>query len=79
MLRSFQSIAEISSVAYKLQLSTVSVFHLSQLKKVIGEHEVISKLPKEMAVQDELLEPEEILKIQEVLIDGNKVSQVLVK
>lgn len=55
------------------------VFCVSQFKKVIGSHEVISELPKEMAVEDKLLEQKEILKSREVLIDGNKVFQVLVK
>lgn len=52
---------------------------MTQLKKVIGEREVVSELSKETVVQDELLELEKILKTQELVINGNKVFQVLVK
>jgi hypothetical protein len=77
----YRIIARIGSVAYKLELLAHSaihlVFHISQLKKVVGaSHQVISSLPTDFAMH---LAPEQILQTRSVARGASKVTQVLVK
>jgi hypothetical protein len=67
----FQIIDKIGEVAYKLQLPEQSkihpVFHVSLLKKAIGDYEVQGELPKELEVViDEEMYPVKVL--------GNRVN-----
>ena len=66
----FQVLQKIGAVAYKLQLPDSAnihpVFHVSQLKKAIGNQECAQPhLPKELSAELEMLvEPEEILGVR---------------
>lgn len=62
----YEILERVGTVAYRLLLPDKSrvhpVFHISQLKPVIGEVETVSDLPEIMNREDEvLIEPEEIL------------------
>ncbi|KAF2293086.1 hypothetical protein GH714_036471 [Hevea brasiliensis] len=61
----FPIIQKISAAAYKLQLPESSkihlIFHVSQLKKVVGQHLVATNLPKDLEIDDKLVEPETLL------------------
>ncbi|KAF2298113.1 hypothetical protein GH714_015074 [Hevea brasiliensis] len=74
---------KVVSVAYKLQLPEHArihpVFHVSQLKRVIGQHQVVLALPKELEVDEELIEPEDVLQHRISTINGNSISQLLTK
>ncbi|KAF2285198.1 hypothetical protein GH714_039004 [Hevea brasiliensis] len=74
---------KVGSVAYKLQLPKHvrihPVFHVSQLKRVIGQHQVAPALPKELEVDEELIEPEDVLQHRISTINGNSISQLLIK
>ncbi|KAF2322094.1 hypothetical protein GH714_006594 [Hevea brasiliensis] len=74
---------KVGSVAYKLQLPEHvrihPVFHVSQLKRVIGQHQVALALPMELEVDEELIEPEDVLQQRISTINGNSISQLLIK
>ncbi|KAF2286993.1 hypothetical protein GH714_036788 [Hevea brasiliensis] len=71
-------------VAYCLQLPSTAkihpVFHVSQLKKVVGNHDVIPSLPTEMAIEELLpILPEAIIARWTVEKDGNSIPQLLIQ
>ncbi|KAF2308881.1 hypothetical protein GH714_022672 [Hevea brasiliensis] len=61
----FTILQRIGNVAYKLQLlenvKIHSVFYVSQLKKVVADHQVATELPKGLEIEETLLEPEALL------------------
>ncbi|KAF2294454.1 hypothetical protein GH714_011560 [Hevea brasiliensis] len=74
---------KVGSVAYKLQLPEHvrihPIFHVSQLKRVISQHQVAPALSKELEVDEELIEPEDVLQHRISTINGNSISQLLIK
>jgi hypothetical protein len=79
----FQIIDKVGEVAYKLQLPEQSkihpVFHVSLLKKAVGQYQEESELPDNLTgEQDELYEPEAILAARKVQQQGKTVTQLLV-
>ncbi|KZV32830.1 hypothetical protein F511_20931 [Dorcoceras hygrometricum] len=80
----FTVIRKVGKVAYKLQLSEGSrihpVFHVSQLKKAVGQHEQIQDLP--VGLEQELsfnYEPLQVISHRLKKIAGMMVLQVLVQ
>lgn len=77
----FHVTAHIRTVAYKLELPAHSsihpIFHVSQLKKVVGaSHQVITSLPSDFNIH---LAPEQILQTRSVARGGTNIAQVLMK
>ena len=77
----FEVLARVGKVAYKLKLPESSpihpIFHVSQLKPVIGEATVVTELPPVLDGTDEVrIEPEEIL---DTRYDEEGYLEVLVK
>ncbi|PNX89495.1 Ty3/gypsy retrotransposon protein, partial [Trifolium pratense] len=80
----FQIIARIGEVAYQLQLPEQSkihsVFHVSLLKKAIGNYQVQGDLPKDLEVIDDLtVYPEMVVGSRLTVKEGVTVHQTLVK
>ena len=74
----------IGKVAYKLELPAHSkihpVFHVSQLKKVVGEATPISEIPAVLSSDLEwLAEPEELLDVRSTGTDSDPQTEVLIK
>ena len=75
----FQVEARVGEVAYKLLLPTIHpVFHISQLKKAIGNHLVESELPPELEVNGPPTEPATILSSRENVTQGRKITEWLI-
>lgn len=71
-------------MSYKLKLPDSarihSVFHISQLKKAIGNYTVEPELPEGMEIEgNDLEEPESLLASREIRDGGLLVRQWLVK
>ncbi|KAJ1392945.1 Chromo-like domain superfamily [Sesbania bispinosa] len=80
----FQILSKHSVVSYKLKLPTESrifpIFHVSQLKKAIGHHDVTPTLPTDMVVDDFIpLVPAAVLASRTVTCGGISVKQWLVQ
>ncbi|PNX92555.1 retrotransposon-related protein, partial [Trifolium pratense] len=80
----FQIIAKMGEVAYKLQLPAQSrihpVFHVSLLKKAIGDYSVQGELPQELEIgPDDDNYPEKVIGARTITRGGVSVSQSLVK
>ncbi|CAL0310857.1 unnamed protein product [Lupinus luteus] len=79
----FSVVAKIGAVAYKIQLPTHAkihnVFHVSQLKKHVGEAVVSTTLPSLGNAENFTKEPELILDRMTVKRRGRAVTKVLVK
>jgi hypothetical protein len=76
-------VERIGAVAYRLKLPVGSkvhpVFHVSLLKKAVGQYQEESELPDNLTgEQDELYEPEAILAARKVQQQGKTVTQLLV-
>jgi hypothetical protein len=77
----FQVIERIGTVAYKLKLPEGArvhpVFHVSLLKKAIGDYQAEKELPPDLAEDyDELFKPESVLATR---MKGQGTQQVLIK
>jgi hypothetical protein len=73
----------VGAIAYKLKLPTSSkvhpVFHVSLLKKAVGQYHESEDLPDLMTGgQDEVFEPEEVLAVRKVQQQGEEVKQLLI-
>ncbi|KAF2287483.1 hypothetical protein GH714_000855 [Hevea brasiliensis] len=79
----FQILERVGPVAYKLLLPVEArihpVFHVSQLKLVIGNHPVVTELPKEMVVTENMVEPEKVLNWRRIIVDQYPVIQILIQ
>jgi hypothetical protein len=80
----FKIIEKMGEVAYKLQLPEYSkihpVFHVSLLKRAVGEYEVQGTLPKELEISDELEHyPEAVVGSRITVKEGVVVPQSLIK
>jgi hypothetical protein len=80
----FKIIEKVGEVAYKLQLPDYSkihpVFHVSLLKKAVGDYEVHGTLPKDLEVNaEEEHYPEKVLGARVSRKDGLEVPQSLIK
>lgn len=80
----FQIVGKCGPVAYKLQLPPTSwihpVFHVSQLKKAVGNYSVEPMLPEGLEVGlTDVTEPDDILAFREVTKNGETIMQWLVK
>ncbi|PNX92424.1 retrotransposon-related protein [Trifolium pratense] len=75
-------IERIGAVAYKLKLPEGSrvhpVFHVSLLKKAVGNYHNDEDLPELMEELPDLCEPETILAVRKITQQGDEVKQVLV-
>lgn len=76
-------IARVGAVAYRLKLPDGSrvhpVFHVSLLKKAVGNYHEEDKLPELEGEGGVLIEPEEVLASRIVQVQGEKVNQVLIR
>lgn len=76
----FEVLGRVGTVAYKLKLPTESrihdVFHVSQLKPVVGQGHRVSELPRTLSRADEVvIEPENVLDTRH---DAQSCSEALV-
>ncbi|XP_019416391.1 PREDICTED: uncharacterized protein LOC109327680 [Lupinus angustifolius] len=79
----FQVVERVGAVAYKLKLPEASqihpVFHVSLLKKAVGDYKIETKLPVGMdGEQGEELEPAIVLASRQINKKGENLQQVLV-
>jgi hypothetical protein len=80
----YQIIKRIGSVAYKLALPTTSkihpVFHVSCLKKVVGQNCRVQTILPELDEEGSMwLQPEAVLNNQEHQLCGRTIKEVLIK
>ncbi|MCH82977.1 Ty3/gypsy retrotransposon protein, partial [Trifolium medium] len=80
----FQVIEKIGEVAYKLQLPDTSrihpIFHVSLLKKAVGDYPVQGELPKELEIAvDSVIYPEKVLGSRVTLQGNIDVPQSLIQ
>lgn len=80
----FKVLAKVGEVAYKLQLPDQSkihpVFHVSLLKKAVGNYQVQGELPKDLEITDEAdIYPEQVMGTRITVKEGVIVQQSLIK
>ncbi|KAJ9541667.1 LOW QUALITY PROTEIN: hypothetical protein OSB04_028173 [Centaurea solstitialis] len=80
----FPVISQVGRVSYKLKFPSSSkvhpVFHISQLKKAVGDYKVETSLPEGLEVEDDFPdEPESLLATRDIFVDGQLVRQCLIK
>ena len=70
-------------VAFRIQLTEQArihpVFHVSQLKLAVGQHQIYSKFPQEFQGQGVNFYPKEILDKREVTAQEARVPHILIK
>jgi hypothetical protein len=76
-------VARVGAVAYQLKLPEGSrvhpVFHVSLLKKAVGNYQEENDLPELEGERGVLIEPEEVLAWRTVQIQGENMDQVLIR
>ena len=76
-------VRQVGAVAFQLQLPSEArihpVFHVSQLKRALGNHQAQEELPPDLEHQAELYFPVQILKIREVQKQHEVERQVLIR
>jgi hypothetical protein len=76
-------VARVGAVAYQLKLPDGSkvhpVFHVSLLKKAVGNYQEEDELPELEGERGVLIEPEEVLAWRTVQIQGEDVEQVMIR
>ena len=76
-------IARVGAVAYRLQFPDQvrihPMFHVSHLKKTIGDHHVESEMPPDLQGQGQKMIPEKILGRRTVTTQGFPVEQALIQ
>ncbi|XP_021755359.1 uncharacterized protein LOC110720620 [Chenopodium quinoa] len=80
----FKVVERIGKVAYKLELPPSSrihpVFHISQLKRAVGDVWVNPSIPEQISPEMELAaEPEELLEVRHKASGGKSRVEVLIK
>ncbi|KAJ9543643.1 hypothetical protein OSB04_023350 [Centaurea solstitialis] len=80
----FLVIKRIGRVSYELQLPTSArvhpIFHISQLKRAVGDYRVESSLPEGLEVGDEDVdEPEKCIAARDIMVEGKLLRQRLIK
>ena len=80
----FQVADQVGEVACKLILPSTArihpVFHISQLKKAVGDHPVEPNLPPELQVHtSNILEPEAILSSRDKSTNGQHITEWLIR
>lgn len=75
-------VARIGAVAYKPKLPEGSrvhpVFHVSLLKKAVGNYQEEEKLPELEGDKGVIIEPEAVIAQRIIQVQGEKVNQVLI-
>ncbi|KAL8114587.1 hypothetical protein AgCh_021450 [Apium graveolens] len=74
----------VGKMAYRLELPNITkihhVFHISQLKKFIGQANVSTVLPPQLTAELELVvEPEELLEVRQVKEGGTTTLEALIQ
>ncbi|KOM42756.1 hypothetical protein LR48_Vigan05g036000 [Vigna angularis] len=79
----FLVIQQVGAVAFKLQLPTAArihpVFHVSQLKKAVGDHQVEQELPIELEMEEPSPRPVKVLDSRQVRQGEDVRQEVLVE
>ncbi|MCH94947.1 hypothetical protein A2U01_0015918 [Trifolium medium] len=80
----FKVIAKVGEVAYKLQLPETSkihpVFHVSLLKKAVGDYQHQGELPKDLEIADAIdVYPEKVVGARITMKEGVSVQQSLIQ
>lgn len=80
----FRIIARVGQTAYKLQLPDSSkihnVFHVSLLKRAVGNSVVEPTLPPGLEMDDKTAaQPEKVLSTRSIMVNGNSTQQWLVQ
>ncbi|KAJ9541018.1 hypothetical protein OSB04_027524 [Centaurea solstitialis] len=55
------------------------VFHISQLKRAVGDYRMEVSLPEGLEIMEDVDEPEDLLAVREVVLGGKPTRQYLVK
>lgn len=79
----YRVVKQIGVVAFQLQLPETArihlVFHISQLKLVMRGHQIEVELPKELQVEEQGIQPEQVLGTRMFGPAGAEIPQVLIK